>query len=169
MQHRAKSIEFAKKIPKLLPKSRVTFDVQPPCSTFKALFIGTAIGSKLKRMSLTADVPKGLRNTDAEGGAAYWATEFPMHFIPEVDPVQDGLKKSPTSVKIVNPKTKNLQNVETWSGGTREQFLLHVNKSLSTITQLNLFVNYQKALDIAREKKPRSKGAQGRRSAGPGR
>ena len=80
-----------------------------------------------------------------------------MRFIPEVDPVQDSLKKSPASVKIVNPKTKDSQNVEMWSGGTREQFLLHMNKSVSTITQLDLFVNYQTALDICKEKNPKSK------------
>ena len=110
-------------------------------------------------MSLTTDVPKGLRNRDAERGAAYWAELSPMRFIPKVDPVQDSLKKSPMSVKIVNPMTKNLQNVKTWSGGTREQFLLHVNKSISTITQLNFFVNYQKALDICKEKKAEIKQA----------
>ena len=126
-----------------------------------------ALEAKLQRMSLTADVPKGLKNMDAKHGTAYWAELSLMLFIPKVDLVQDSLKKSPTSVKIVNPKTKNLQNVETWSGGTREQFLLHVNKSLSMITQLDLFVNYQKALDICKEKRRNQTGKNGRSYAGP--
>ena len=103
-------------------------------------------------MSLTNDVPKGLKNRDVECGTTYWAELSLMHFIPKVDPVQDSLRKKPSYVKIVCSKTKNSQQDEMWLAGTREQFLLHVNKSLSMITQLKLFVNYEKALDKIKEK-----------------
>ena len=79
------------------PSKRVTFDLRPPRSSYKALFQGTELGEALKRMSLSKAVPEGLKSVECERGIG--GKNSPIRYIPEQDPIQEALetKHQPTS------------------------------------------------------------------------
>ena len=128
------------------PKSRVTFATTPAKSPFKNFFIGTPLGTALKRMSLRAEIPSGLKDQECEQGGVWATTQTPIRYVPEVDPVRERTKETKTlKVTLPNSVTKTEYHVPVWSGGTNEDFLIHVNEALSAIEKLELLVKYEQA------------------------
>ncbi len=72
------------------PCKRVTFDLHPPRSSYKAPFQGTELGEALKRMLLSKAVPEGLKSVECELGIE--GKNSLICYIPEQDPIQEGLK-----------------------------------------------------------------------------
>ena len=93
------------------PSKRVTVDLRPPRSSYKALFQGTELGEALKRMSLSKAVPEGLKSVECEHGVG--GKNSPIRYIPEQDPIQEALetKHQPTSFKLSLPSGSKMRMV----------------------------------------------------------
>jgi len=131
---------------KPLPKSRVTFAAEPAKSSFKNLFIGTGIGRALKRMSLQGEIPKGLKDQECERGGVWASSQTPVRYVPEVDPVADRTIRDSKTLKVTLPNSNKTEyRIPVWSGGTNEDFLIHVNEALSAIEKLELYSRFEQA------------------------
>ena len=131
---------------KPLPKSRVTFAAEPAKSPFKNLFIGTGIGRALKRMSLQGEIPKGLKDQECERGGVWASSQTPVRYVPEVDPVADRTIRDSKTLKVTLPNSNKTEyRIPVWSGGTNEDFLIHVNEALSAIEKLELYSRFEQA------------------------
>jgi hypothetical protein len=80
----------------------------------------------LKAMSFTKSVPKGLKLSECERGIG--SKNSPIRYIPESDPIQEGLekKKKVNNFKLSLPSTGSVMSMAQWTSGTLQQFLLHV-------------------------------------------
>ena len=76
---------------------RVSFEVDPPRSSYKALFQGTSLGIALSRMSSEKIAPTGLKHQECERGRG--GEKAPIRYVPERDPVQEALEQKPESLK----------------------------------------------------------------------
>ena len=115
---------------------RVSFEVDPPRSSYKALFQGTSLGTALSRMSSEKVAPAGLKHQECERGRG--GEKAPIRYVPERDPIQEALDLKPESLKCTLANGSETR-VTVWSGhGTNEQFVLHVNKAYSTSCKMGL-------------------------------
>ena len=127
------------------PSKRVTFDLRPPRSSYKALFQGTKLGEALKRVSLSKAVPEGLKSVECERGIG--GKNSPIRYIPEQDPIQEALetKHQPTSFKLSLPSGSEMRMVR-WASGTPEHFLIHVRGAIHAIKEMELDTKFQEAM-----------------------
>ena len=122
---------------------RVSFEVDPPRSSYKALFQGTSLGTALSRMSSEKIAPTGLKHQECERGRG--GEKAPIRYVPERDPVQEALELKPESLKCTLANGSETR-VTVWSGhGTNEQFLLHVNKAASVAKNMGLYSAFDDA------------------------
>ena len=115
----------------------------PPKGNFRALFIGTPIGLRLKAMTKSKSVPDGVRDQDCERGSC--TKRPPISYVPAVDPVQDavsGTKKYPLKIKL--PDNTEF-SVPIWNTGTPEAFLIHVQQTLGASRQKGFFKDHKMA------------------------
>ena len=78
-------------------EKRVSFEVDPPRSSYKALFQGTSLGTALSRMSSEKVAPAGLKHQECEHGRG--GEKAPIRYVPEHDPIQEALDLKPESLK----------------------------------------------------------------------
>eukprot|EP00804_Cyclotella_cryptica_P024036 CCRYP_007272-RA/>CCRYP_007272-RA protein AED:0.13 eAED:0.13 QI:0/-1/0/1/-1/1/1/0/100 len=76
---------------------RVSFEAEPPKSSYKTLFLGTSLGAALSRMSSEKIAPIGLKNQECKPGRG--GKKAPIHYVPDRDPVQEALDLKPKSLK----------------------------------------------------------------------
>ena len=114
----------------------VSFESEPPRSSYKTLFLGTSLGAALSRMSTEKIAPSGLKNQECERGRG--GKKAPIRYVPDRDPVQEALDLKPETLKCTLANGSETR-VTVWSGhGTNEQFVLHVNKAYSTAKKMGL-------------------------------
>ncbi len=122
---------------------RVSFEVDPPRSSYKALFQGTSLGTALSRMSSEKIAPTGLKHQECERGRG--GEKAPIRYVPERDPVQEALELKPESLKCTLANGSETR-VTVWSGhGTNKQFLLDVNKAASVAKNMGLYSAFDDA------------------------
>ena len=115
---------------------RVSFESEPPRSSYKTLFLGTSLGAALSRMSADKIAPVGLKNQECERGRG--GEKAPIRYVPDRDPVQEALDLKPETLKCTLANGSETR-VTVWSGhGTNEQFVLHGNKAYSTAKKRGL-------------------------------
>ena len=124
-------------------KKRVSFEVDAPQSSYKALFQGTSLRTALSRISSEKIAPTGLKHQECErrrGGE-----KAPIRYVPERDPVQEVLELKPESLNCTLANGSETR-VTVWSGhGTNKQFLLHVNKAASVAKNMGLYSAFDDA------------------------
>ena len=124
----------------------MTFAATPAKSLFKNLFVGTRLGKALKRMSQQGEIPKGLKDQECERGRVWATSQTPIHYVPEVDLVQERTSSDSKMSKVTLPNSNKTEyGIPIWSGGTNEDFLIHVNEALSAIEKLELLTKYEQA------------------------
>ena len=126
------------------PSKRVTSDLRPVKSFFKAFFQGTVLGETLKRMSPKKAVPKVLKCVECERGVG--GMNSPICYIPEQDPIQDALetKNQLTPLKFTLPNGSEMRKMR-WASGTPEHFLIHVKGAIHAIKEMELCAKYKEA------------------------
>ena len=124
-------------------EKHVSFHVDAPQSSYKALFQGTSLGTALSRMSSEKVAPVGLKHQECEHGRG--GEKALIWYVPEHDPIQEALDLKPESLKCTLANGSETR-VTVWSGhGTNEQFVLHVNKAYSTACKMGLLSTYEDA------------------------
>jgi hypothetical protein len=114
----------------------ISFECEPPRSSYKTLFLGTSLGAALSRKSTEKIAPVGLKNQECERGRG--GEKAPIRYVPDRDPVQEALDLKPETLKCTLANGSETR-VTVWSGhGTNEQFVLHVNKAYSTAKKMGL-------------------------------
>eukprot|EP00804_Cyclotella_cryptica_P010182 CCRYP_013808-RA/>CCRYP_013808-RA protein AED:0.11 eAED:0.65 QI:0/0/0/1/1/1/2/0/398 len=87
-------------------------------------------------MSAEKMAPIGLKNQECERGRG--GKKAPIPYVPDRDPVQEALDLKPETLKCTLANGSETQ-ITVWSGhGTKEQFVLHVNKAHSTAKKMGL-------------------------------
>ncbi len=75
----------------------ISFDCEPPRSSYKTLFLGTSLGAALSRMSTEKVAPVRLKNQECERGRG--GEKAPIRYVPDRDPVQEALDLKPETLK----------------------------------------------------------------------
>ena len=117
-----------------------------PRRVFKALFIGTSLGTAVIRMSHAKVAPEGLKAQECEVNAG--RSKPPIQYIPKKDVIQKVVDSGTNTLKLTLPHKVELR-IPVRSKGTPEQFLVHVQSALDAIRQKGL----QAALDKAHKDK----------------
>ena len=79
-----------------------------------------------------------LKHIECEHGIG--GKNFPIHYVPEQDPIQDALetKKKSNHFKLTPHNTGSEMRVVIWASGTPEHFLIHVHGGVNVIQQMGL-------------------------------
>ena len=126
-----------------IPEKHVSFKVDAPQSSYKALFQGVSLGTALSRRSSVKIAPTGLKHQECKcrrGGE-----KAPIRYMPEWEPVQEALEVKPESLKCTLMNGSE-PRVTVWSGhSTNKPFLLHVNKAASVAKNMGLYSAFDNA------------------------
>ena len=95
----------------------------------------------------------GLKHQECDHGRG--AEKAPMRYVPEWDPVQEALELKPESLKCTLANGSETR-VTVWSRhGTKEQFLLHINKVYSAAKNTGFLSAFDDA-EVAHDSKKQS-------------
>ena len=93
-----------------------------PKRFFKALFVGTPLGTALRNTRMSKAVSDGLKPQECKQGSG--RVKQPIPYIPEKDELQEAVD-STASIKLTLPTKVELQ-VSVWSRGTPAKIIMHV-------------------------------------------
>ena len=97
----------------------ISFEMEPPQSSYKTHFFGTSLGAALTRMSSEKVAPTRLKHQECKCGQG--GKKAPIRYVPEEDPVQEALDLNPESIKYIFVTGSETQIMVQSGHGTYQQ------------------------------------------------
>jgi hypothetical protein len=118
-----------------------------PKELFKALFVGSPLGTAFRDTKIRKAVPDGLKPQECEQRSG--RVKQPIPYIPEKDELQEAVDRT-ASIKLTLLTKVDLR-VSVWSRGTQEEFIMHVQQAITAIKGKGQQENYEKLVRVEKK------------------